>query len=344
MKSQITYLASLNKSLNNLLASNGNLQVIGEDLIDPYGGAFKVTKGLSLIYPNQIHNMPISEAAIVGFAGGIGLSGGACIAEIMFGDFILLAADQIINQVTKIPLMYNKTIPMNVLIRAPMGGYRGYGPTHSQSLETLFLNIPGLTILSPNLFTSPGELLEKGMLLNSPVLFIEHKCSYPIPLIESPYSGMDLSIEICYDSLGFEVVKISCDGFDESPEVIIFSYGYVSKLCLDALVKVFLDEEINVALIVISNINHCQPDVIKSFLSKSRKLLFVEEASSVAGWGRFYASHLIEGLQTHGKLYSLKFLGAKSGPIPSKVYAEEEMLPSVKSIISVIKELADVRR
>ena len=104
--------------------------LLGEDISDPYGGGFKVTKGLSTLFPNRVLNTPISEPSIVGVATGIALRGLHPILEIMFGDFLTLCADQIINHASKFEWMYNKNVKVPLVIRVPMGGYRGYGPTH----------------------------------------------------------------------------------------------------------------------------------------------------------------------------------------------------------------------
>ena len=136
----------INQTLLELFEEDNNLYHLGEDILDPYGGAFKITKGLSSKFPNRIRTTPISEAAIVGFSTGMALNGAKPIVEIMFGDFITLAFDQILNHLSKFSQMYEN--PPKVVIRTPMGGYRGYGPTHSQSLEKFIVGVPGIQIIS----------------------------------------------------------------------------------------------------------------------------------------------------------------------------------------------------
>ena len=102
------YLDSLNLSLHKILNNDKNVIIIGEDILDPYGGAFKVTKGLSTSFPKQIISTPISEATIVGSAIGMAMRGLKPIVEIMFGDFITLVVDQIINHASKYNWMYNE--------------------------------------------------------------------------------------------------------------------------------------------------------------------------------------------------------------------------------------------
>ena len=135
--------------------------MIGEDIEGEYGGAFKVTKDLSIEFKDKIKNTPISEATITGIGTGIAMNGYYSIVEIMFGDFIMLGADQLLNHLVKYEWMYNGKVSAPVTIRATMGGGRGYGPTHSQSLEPILASIPGLKIFSPTYFHDPGYLLKK---------------------------------------------------------------------------------------------------------------------------------------------------------------------------------------
>ena len=130
--------------------------LIGEDIEGPYGGAFKVTKNLSLEFPGRVRNTPIGEAAIVGMGNGLALNGYLPVCEIMFGDFLTLAADQLLNHSSKFRYMYNGQVKVPLIVRTPMGGKRGYGPTHSQSIEKHFMGLPGTTMLALHHRYDPG--------------------------------------------------------------------------------------------------------------------------------------------------------------------------------------------
>ena len=91
----------INKVLERLMNKNKDLYIVGEDILDPYGGAFKVTKGLSTKFKDRVLTTPISEASIIGFSAGLALSQKKVIAEIMFGDFLTLTLDQIVNHISK---------------------------------------------------------------------------------------------------------------------------------------------------------------------------------------------------------------------------------------------------
>src|SRR5512139_2785089 len=165
-------LESLNLALHQAFSDNNTVYLLGEDILDPYGGAFKVTRGLSTQFPERVLTTPISEAGFVGVAAGMAMRGLRPVVEIMFGDFITLIADQLINHITKFRWMYNDQVRLPLVIRTPMGGRRGYGPTHSQTLKKIFLGMPGLRVVAPATFRfddgacSPGALLYKSIVNN----------------------------------------------------------------------------------------------------------------------------------------------------------------------------------
>jgi pyruvate/2-oxoglutarate/acetoin dehydrogenase E1 component len=174
-----TVLEALNQALHDSFRLDEMVFLLGEDVLDPYGGAFKVTRGLSTAYPGRVLTTPISEAGITGIAAGMALRGLRPVVEIMFGDFITLIADQLINHIAKFRWMYNDQVRVPLVIRTPMGGRRGYGPTHSQTLEKLYLGVPGLRVLAPSSVGDPGGLLSRAILEDDdPVLFVENKLLY----------------------------------------------------------------------------------------------------------------------------------------------------------------------
>ena len=122
----------LNNFFTKKIVENDNLVFLGEDILSPYGGAFKVARDLSFLAPEKVFSTPISESAIVGISNGLALNGFKPFAEIMFGDFITLAFDQIVNHASKFHHMFNKKANCPVVVRTPMGGRRGYGPTQDR--------------------------------------------------------------------------------------------------------------------------------------------------------------------------------------------------------------------
>ncbi len=183
---------SLNQALYQALQDNSQVVLLGEDILDPYGGSFKVTRGLSTAFPDRVLTTPISEAGITGMAGGMALRGMRPVVEIMFGDFATLIADQIVNHIAKFNGMYNGQVNAPVVIRTPMGARRGYGPTHSQTLEKIFLGTPGLTFLAPSHLQGSSAIGAAGQLLldailhqDGPTFFVENKLQYLLKLLTS---------------------------------------------------------------------------------------------------------------------------------------------------------------
>lgn len=117
-----TVLSSLNAGLLRALQKDEHVYLLGEDILDPYGGAFKVTKGCSSAFPERVLAAPISEAGLAGVSAGMALRGLRPVLEIMFGDFITLTADQLINHISKFNWMYDHSVCLPMVIRAPMGG------------------------------------------------------------------------------------------------------------------------------------------------------------------------------------------------------------------------------
>ena len=151
--------SSLNDALRRMLTRDERVILLGEDLHDPYGGAFKVTAGLSTEFAGRVISTPIGEAGLVGASIGLALAGYRPVAEIMFADFITLAMDQIYNHAVKFPGMFDG-VHVPLVVRTPSGGRRGYGPTHSQSPENLMTAVPGLTVVFPSHRHDVGHLLE----------------------------------------------------------------------------------------------------------------------------------------------------------------------------------------
>jgi pyruvate/2-oxoglutarate/acetoin dehydrogenase E1 component len=152
--------------------------LLGED-IGTYGGAFQVTATLASKFPQQVIETPISEGAVVGMGVGMAMAGLRPVVEIMFMDFAAQVVDQVLNQAVKLGSMYAGQVSVPLLIRTPAGGYRSYGPTHSQSLENLFASIPGLRIVYPYSCQDYYTLFLHTMrTISEPTLFIENKSLY----------------------------------------------------------------------------------------------------------------------------------------------------------------------
>ena len=132
-------------------------------------------------WPQRVITTPVSEGAIFGVAAGMALRGWRPILEIMFGDFIALGFDQTVNGIAKFRAMFDDQVRVPLVVRTPMGGRRGYGPTHSQTLEKLLLGVPGIKVVAPSECHDIGALLLAAIADDDPVFFIENKLMYGRP-------------------------------------------------------------------------------------------------------------------------------------------------------------------
>jgi len=323
----MNYIRSINKFLFDFLKDDKKNIILGEDILDPYGGAFKATKGLSTNFPNQVISTPVSEAAITGIGTGLALKGHKVILEIMFGDFITLSADQIVNGISKFLDLSNHKFG-NYIIRCPMGGYRGYGATHSQSLESMYLNIPNLEIYSPNIYSNPYELLKYVIKKEKLALFIEHKISYPKNINTINQNNFRLIIND-----GNEITKINI--LDRKADFTILTYGYCSELAVETIQEIFLKNELLGEVISFKKIKNNDGKFLNQITSES--IFTLEEAISDAGWGKYISNTVYKKFHKNLKNEIIN-IGSKNKSIPSSFELEKIHLPNKHKIKQIIED------
>lgn len=326
-------LTSLNEALHKSMESEPCVILIGEDLLDPYGGAFKVTQGLSTRFPDRVISSPISEAGIVGMAAGMAMRGLRPVVEIMFGDFLALAADQILNHAAKFRWMYNEQVAVPMVIRTPMGGRRGYGPTHSQTIEKMFLGIPGLRTLAAADIGNPGQLLLDAILnTEEPVLFIENKLLYRLPLL-SPNELPDFEMTESAHSHPDYILSIRGA---PAPGVSIAAYGYMASLAREAVKRLAYEREIFCELVVPTRLAPLDTASVLESAIRTHRLLVIEEGSLSFGWGAEVAAQVAERAPVPVKISRL---GALDLPVPASVPLENAVLPSVEDICRAVEQI-----
>ena len=335
------YAESINLALHDLMQTDDRVFVLGEDILDPYGGAFKITSGLSTKFPDRVLTTPISEAAITGFACGMALRGFKPVMEIMFGDFLTLCADQIVNGAGKFTWMYNEQVEIPLTIRTPMGGRRGYGPTHSQTLESLFLNVPGLTIVAPSHLHNPGTILS-GIVSQSksPTLFIENKLLYPeeLPAPDQTSKTGDFFIEtISTSSSVFPTVSITL-AKNANPDVLLITYGGMTPLAMEAAYNLFMEEEIIVKVAIPSLVKPFPLEDCLACITGDTRAVIAEEGCVSAGWAAVSAAALSAGA-FDSLARPVEYVGAKNLPIPSAKHLENKVLPQVNDLEAAIRKV-----
>jgi pyruvate/2-oxoglutarate/acetoin dehydrogenase E1 component len=320
-----TYLKSINGSLFNIFNEFDNSYLIGEDIEDPYGGAFKVTAGLHNKYPNRVITSPISESALIGIANGMALRGMRPIVEIMFGDFLTLCIDQIVNHSSKFVKMYGQILSIPILIRTPMGGGRGYGPTHSQSLEKVLFGIPFVKVIAPSIFHNPGEILFQHLKKSkSPTIYIENKLLYSQILINENVTYIN-EIEDCPTA-----IITNYSNSINKPDVTILTYGGSSRFISEILSKM-QKEEINIQVVLPSSLSPIPVNTILKYTKDTNKIIIIEEGTKGFNWGSELASLIYEH---NFKNLSSPILRISSDDdiIPTSSIQEDAMLVSKEKI------------
>ncbi len=348
-----TVLDSLNAGLHQAFTADERVYLLGEDLLDPYGGAFKVTRGLSTAYPERILTSPISEAGLVGMAAGMALRGLRPVVEIMFGDFLTLATDQIINHAAKFRWMYNNQVRVPMLIRTPMGGRRGYGPTHSQTLEKYFLGVPGLQVLAPCALCSsgssttsqslpsgsPGDLLYRAILTTEdPVLFIENKLLYLQP-VQDESSLIEFELNFLPEVDGIPISPSFTLSLKAAPppSLTVLAYGYMAELARQAIYQLAYEQEIFCELVIPTLLAPCSIQPVLDSLKRTERLLVVEEGTLTLGWG---AEILARTSETLGPVLKAGGrIAAQEVPVPASGPLENQVLPGVANIIAAAARL-----
>ena len=325
----------INLALNEILCDDPNALIIGEDISDPYGGAFKVTHSLSTNFPASIIQTPISEQGFIGLATGLAMKGFKPIVEIMFGDFLTLIVDNLINSTSKFHFFDTKRYDINVMVRTAVGGGRSYGPVHSQSLEKLFFGWPGIELYSTSLITSPYKVLKNCYNSKAPVkILIEQKADYAKQIIEEDnLKNIFLSVE--HENNNYSILKNTSN--DNDVYYLFISYGGTIERIIDVTRNIFEESEIFSKILFFSKIYPVDINECCDLIQSAKKIIIIEDGYSDCGWGSYFISEIIRSNKVDINLNSIKILGPKMLPIPANPKKEKEHFQNVESILNEIR-------
>ncbi|GAA1016947.1 pyruvate dehydrogenase [Acrocarpospora pleiomorpha] len=319
---------NLNAALGDLLEHDPKAYLIGEDVLDPYGGAFKITRGLSTRYPGRVLGTPISESGLTGLAAGLALCGDTAIVEIMFSDFAALAFDQIINFAAKSVSMYGSRVPMRLIVRCPTGGGRGYGPTHSQSLQKHFIGVPGLAVYEMSALHDNHAVLAAMVASAQPCVFFEDKVLYTRRMHAlDPLFNQDIL---------HDVARVFIDD-PATSDCVIIAPGGVADRALAAMRQVFLDREVTCCLLVPSRLYPFDVEPLLPALQNAKAILVAEESTAGGTWGAEIAH------QIHQRLWKtlprpVTLVHSADSVIPTAAHLEQQVLLQESTIHTAIME------
>lgn len=320
-KGKISYRRAIYSALDRVMERDEKVVFIGEDITE-YGGAFGVSADLCRKHPGRVIATPISEGGFTGAAVGLSMTGYRVIVEIMFMDFLTLASDQIVNHAANVHYMYGGQVKCPLVIRTPAGGYRGYGPSHSKSMENFFLSVPGLKIVAPSTAMDAYGCLVSAVYDNNPVLFIEHKLLYNTE--EEAQPEMLEAVELGR-------AKVVREGAD----VTVASHSYGVRLSLEAAQELS-KEGVDAEVIDLRTLKPLDIPTIEASVKKTGRLVYVEEGDAFGGVGAEVVSSIVERCMQYLDGRVLR-VGKPEVPIPASLEAERLILPNSGKIIEAVK-------
>jgi pyruvate/2-oxoglutarate/acetoin dehydrogenase E1 component len=290
---------------------------MGED-IGLYGGAFGVTRGLWEEFgAERLLETPISENSFTGLAVGAAVGGLRPVVELMFGDFVTCCMDALVNHAAKLGYMYAGQVSVPLTLRMPIGRRNGYGATHSQSLESWFLHVPGLAVVCPATVADAVGLLRTAIRTDAPVIFLEPKLLYPV---RGPMPAADHLVPL-------GLARVDREGED----LTLFTYGQALRICREAadLLAVRGHE---VEIVDLRSLSPFDEETCVASLKKTGRGICVHEASEIGGVGDALIGALLP--EVFGYLHApLVKVAAHNVPIPSSPELEEAMMPSTRRIV-----------
>ena len=305
--------------------------MLGEDIQGPYGGAFKATRDLSQLFPGRVRNTPISELAITGMGNGLALAGMRPVVEIMFGDFVMLASDQFINHAAKFSFMYAGQVEVPLVIRTPMGGKRGYGPTHSQSLEKHLLGIPGTRVLALSHRFDPAEFYSRVLsdaVPALPTLVVENKSLYAEKIAPDAAEGF-LWFHSSHD---FPICYLRAE---TKPDLTIVCHGGMLPDAEKAVERLFVDHDLVAEILCPTQLYPLQMEALLPIAQRSGRLLLVEEGHGFCG----FTSELMAAFYETDHSLAMRRVYSQPEHIPSAKPLEMSLLPGVDRIVQETLEL-----
>ena len=289
-----SYRDAIREALSDILSSNQSAFIMGED-IGVYGGCFGVTGDL-------YKRFPVGAAAM----------GLLPIVEVMYGDFSTLSSDALVNHAAKLHFMSAGQLKCPMIYRTPIGGGTGHGSQHTQSLETMFLSIPGLSVVAPSDSYSAKALLKSAAMMNNPVLFFEHKALYN--------DISDTGDENAFLPIGKAIVHRG------GSELLVIGYSRPFRRAM-----IVLDDlKDRITFIDLATISPLDEETLRDEFKHIQKALIVEDTPLEGSVGESVMRILAS--ESSYKPGSVRIISAENMPIPVPRALEMSVLPSDEKI------------
>jgi pyruvate dehydrogenase E1 component beta subunit len=312
------YREALNQALREEMEADEKVFIMGED-IGVFQGAFKVTQGLLEEFgEKRVRDTPISENTIVGAGVGAAMTGLRPIVELMTINFSLLALDQIVNCAASIRYMFGGQVKVPMVIRMPQGAGHQLGPTHSHSLEAMYLHVPGLLVAVPTTAADAKGLLKAAVRDDNPVIFIEHESLYG-QRGEVPENG---------EPMRFGEAAVRREGDD----VTIVGISRMALTAEKAAEELAAEHEVEAEVIDPRTLRPLDLDTILESVRKTNRAVVVEEGWPHGGVGANLAALIQEQAFDHLDAPVGRVTGADV-PMPYSKPLEQAAFPHPEHVV-----------
>lgn len=320
---EITYREAVREAMCEEMRRDENVYFMGED-IGVYCGAFGVSKGMIQEFGEErVRETPISETAFVGAGVGSAITGMRPIVELMFSDFMAVCYDQIINQAAKMHFMFAGKVNVPMVIRTAAGGGTGAAAQHSQSLEQMYCNVPGLKVVVPSTPYDAKGLLKSAIRDNNTVIFLEQKKLYKE---KGPVPEEDYVIPLGVASLAREGTDVS-----------VITYGRMVQMSLQVAEKLAA-EGISVEVLDLRTLSPLDRDAVIRTARKTRRVVVVHESVQFAGFGGEIVSAIADSDAFYYLDAPIKRVGGLYCPVPFNPQLEASAFPTPERIEAAIRD------
>ena len=314
----LRYREALNQAMREEMRADESVFLMGED-VGVFQGAFKVSEGmLDEFGEKRVRDTPISENTIVGMGVGAAMAGLRPIVEIMTVNFALLAMDQVINSAAHIHYMFGGQARVPLVVRFPQGGGHQLGPTHSHTMEAMFLHVPGLLVAVPSTPADAKALLKAAIRDDNPVIFIEHESLY----------GMRGEVPENGGPMRFGEAAVRREGND----VTIVGISRMAVTAERAADTLAAQEDIEAEVIDPRTLRPLDLDTILESVRKTNRCVVVEEGWPHGGVGANIAALVQEQAFDHLDAPIQRVTGADV-PMPYSKALEQAAIPHEEHVV-----------
>ena len=317
------YVWAINEAIREEMERDEKVFLIGED-VGNSGGAFGASRGLYEQFgPERIVETPISEAGIMGLAGGAAACGLRPIVEIMFMDFMTVCMDGVVNQIAKLRYMFGNQYTVPVVIRTPAGGGLNAGPQHSQCLEVWFAHVPGLKVVMPATPYDVKGILKSAIRDDNPVIVVENKTLH------------GLKGQIPEEEYLVPIGK--ADVKREGTDATVIATSRMLHESLKAADRL-AEEDISVEVIDLLSISPWDKETVFNSISKTHRLIIAHEAVKSFGAGAEISATVAEEILDELDAPVMR-VAAPFVPVPFSL--EKAYLPDADDVFSAVKKTLD---